>query len=73
MGVLNLSGTGSIFDNIIMDHSRFGTTDINRERFTIPKSRNYYMQFKFSNSSIDAEIDIRNWELYYMAKSPTDL
>ena len=46
--------------------------NINRERITIPKSRHYYMQFKFTNSSTDAAIDIRNWELYYLIKTPTD-
>ena len=73
LGTLNLTGTGSIFDGVILDQSRFGTTDINRERLTIPKSRAYYIQFQFTNSSTDAEIVLRNWELYFLLRTPVDI
>jgi hypothetical protein len=72
LGTLNLSGTGSQFDNIILDTSRLGSTDVNKERYTIPKSRNYYMQFKFYDTSAVSSITIRDWEIYFYKKGPTD-
>lgn len=65
LGTLNLGGSGSVFDNIVLDVSRLGTTDVKRDRFEIPKSRNRYIQFKMYNSSATSTVTIRNWNLYY--------
>lgn len=72
LGTLNLAGTGAILDSIILDTSRLGTTDVKRERFTIPKSRNYYIQFNLYDTSATSNISIRDWELVYFKKQPID-
>lgn len=73
LGTWNLSGSGAIFDMIILDQSRLGQTDINRKRISIPKSRHYTFQFKLSDDSDESSISIRSWELYYiMKKRPID-
>lgn len=68
LGTLNLSGTGAIFDAIVLDTSKLGETDVKLKRFTIAKSRNRYMQFKMYDSSATSEVTIRNWELLYKLK-----
>lgn len=70
LGSMLLTGTGSIFDEIILDTSRLGSTDINKERYTIPKSRDYYAQFKIHDSSAVSSVTIKSWELYYYKKYP---
>lgn len=72
LGTLNLSGTGSQFDSIVLDASRLGTTDVNKERYTIPKSRNYYIQYKLYDTSATSSITIRDWEIYFYKKGPSD-
>lgn len=72
LGTLNLSGTGSIFDAITLDSSRLGETDINRARFEIPKSRDYYWQFKAYDDSATSSVQIRNWELLFHYKQPVE-
>lgn len=63
LGTLNLTGTGAIFDGIVLDTSRLGSTDVKRKRFTIPKSRNYYVQFQMYDTSATSSVTIRNWAL----------
>jgi len=70
LGTINLSGTGSVFDNIILDTSRLGSTDLSRDRFTFPKNRSYYLQFKLYDTSATSSITIRDWELIFMKKLP---
>ena len=73
LGTLNLSGTGTIFDSIILDDSRLGTTDITKGRFTIPKNSSYYTQFRFQDTSATSSITIRDWELYQRANRAIDI
>lgn len=73
LGTWNLTGTGSVFDNIVLDESRLGSTNLNRERFTIPKSRQYTIQFKMYDTSATSSIVIKNWDLYFFKKSPLDV
>lgn len=68
LGTLNLAGTGSVLDSLILDTSRLGTTDVKRDRFTIPKSRNYYIQFRMSDTSATSVVTFRDWELIYLEK-----
>lgn len=71
LGTLNLSGSGSVLP-LTLDSSRLGTTDIKRVRYTVPKSRDYYMQYKIYDTSATSSITIRNWQSYYMVKTPLD-
>jgi len=73
LGTINLLGTGSIFDNIVLDTSRLGETDINKASFNIPKSRDFYIQFQFTNSSDTSEINIRDWQLVLYKKRPMEI
>lgn len=68
LATLNLSGRGAIFDNIILDSSRLGSTDIKQERYTLPKIVRRYIQFKLSESSTDASVAIRDWEVLMFPK-----
>lgn len=68
LGTMNLTGTGAVFDNIVLDTSRLGETDVNHETFNIPKSRDVYMQFRFRDSSATSSINIRNWEVLMIPK-----
>lgn len=63
LGTLNLSGTGSIFDTIILDTSKLGSTDVKRKRFNLPKVVGYYIQFKIYDTSATSVITIRDWEV----------
>lgn len=74
LGTWNLGATGTVFNNIILDSSRLGATDINRDRFEIPKSRHYTIQFKIYDNSATSSATIRSWDLYYYKKSgPIDV
>lgn len=68
LGTLNLSGTGSVFDNIILDTSKLGETDVKRQVFGIAKSRHRYIQFKMYDTSATSSVNIRRWNLYYQLK-----
>lgn len=68
LGTLNLSGTGSIFDNIILDVSKLGSTDIKRKRFSFPKSVSFYMQYKMYETSATSSVAIRDIETLYFPK-----
>lgn len=72
LGTLNLAGSGSVLDSLVLDTSRLGTTDVKRDAFNISKSRNYYIQYKFLNTSASSSINIRDWEMIYYKKSPTN-
>ncbi len=72
LGTMNMSGTGSILDTMILDSSRLGTTDLRRKRYTIPKNRSYYMQFKMYDTSATSSIAIRDWELLFLKKRMLD-
>lgn len=72
LGTLNLTGTGSIFNNIVLDQSRLGTTDIKRDRYTVPKSRQYYTQFRFQDTSATSVVTLRDWELYFGLRHAID-
>lgn len=65
---LNLAGSGSIFDNIILDTSRLGSTDVHRRRFSFPNLNNYYMQIKMHETSTVSSVNIRDWELLYFPR-----
>ena len=68
LGTLNLAGSGSIFDSIVLDTSRLGTTDVHPKRFTIAKDKSRYIQFKMYETSATSAVTIRNWELYRQDK-----
>lgn len=72
LGTLNLAGTGSVLDSLVLDSSRLGATDVKKERFTVPKSRHHYLQFDIYDNSAASAVTIRNWELTYQEKSPID-
>lgn len=72
LGTLNLSGTGSVLDTMVLDTTRLGSTDVKKKRFTISKSRHHYIQFKFYDSSTTSEVTLRNWELKYYKKLPVE-
>jgi hypothetical protein len=72
LGTINLAGTGSLFDSIVLDSSRLGETDVKTERLSIAKSRNRYIQFKMYETSATSSVTIRNWELIYYKKALVD-
>lgn len=63
LGTLNLSGTGAVFNNIILDTSKLGETDVKHNTFNISKALAYYMQFKMYDTSATSVVNIRNWEV----------
>ena len=63
LGTLNLSGTGAIFDNIILDTSKLGSTDVKKVTFNHPKDIGYYMQYQMYDTSATSVVTIRNWEV----------
>ncbi len=67
---LNLGGSGAIFDNIILDTSKLGATDIHRKRFSFPMLNNYYMQLKMYETSSTSSVTLRDWELLYFPRLP---
>ena len=69
LGTMNLAGTGAIFNNIILDTSKLGATDIKRKRFNIPKSIGYYTQFKLHDSSATSVVTIRDWEVLFLPRN----
>ena len=64
LGTLNLSGTGSIFDMIVLDTSRLGETDMKKETFNLAKVIAYHTQFKMHDTSATSSVTIRNWEVF---------
>ena len=54
-----------IFDNIILDTSRLGATDVKRKRYSFPQINNYYLQMKMYETSTTSSVTIRDWELIY--------
>lgn len=63
LGTMNLSGSGAVFDDIILDTSRLGSTDIKRKRFNLPKDIAYYNQFQISDTSATSSVTLRDWEV----------
>lgn len=73
LGTLNLAGSGSMMDSIILDTSRLGSTDIKSERFSFMKDRSRYLQLKMYDDSASSVVTIRNWELLFqLKKAPID-
>jgi len=71
-GTINLSGTGSTLDTMILDTSRLGSTDIKKQRYTFPKRKGHYLQLKVYDSSSTSSVTIRNWELVFYRKAPVE-
>ena len=69
LGTLSLSGQGAVFGTAIFDTSKFGATTVARDRLDYAGGQAYYMQYKFSNSELDEELSIREWELFYQPKA----
>lgn len=69
LAILNLSGAGTTFDNIILDTSRLGSTDIKQKRYTLPKLVKRYLQFKLHESSAVSSVTIRDWEVLMFPKT----
>ena len=68
LGTINLSGSGTVFDNIILDTSRLGSTDIKRKRFSLPKVVSFYTQYKVYETSATSSVTIRDFETMYFPK-----
>lgn len=68
LGTLNLSGAGSVFDSIILDTSKLGSTDVKRKRFNLPKAVGFYTQYKIYDTSSTSVVTIRDWETLYFPK-----
>jgi hypothetical protein len=68
LGTINLAGSGTQFDSVILDTSRLGSTDIKRKRFPIPKTVTFYTQYKMYDTSATSSITIRDWEILYFPK-----
>lgn len=68
LGTLNLSGAGAVFNNIILDTSRLGSTDVKRTRFNLPKVVSHYLQYKLYDTSATSVVTIRDIETLYFAK-----
>lgn len=68
LGTINLSGAGAVFDNIILDTSRLGSTDIKRESFALPKTVSHYLQYKVYETSATSSVTIRDFETLYFPK-----
>ena len=62
LGTLNLTGTGAVFDSIVLDTSKLGETDVKHVTFNIPKAIAYYIQFKMYDISATSVVNIRNFE-----------
>lgn len=63
LGTLNLSGTGAIFNNITLDTSRLGETDVKKETFNLAKAIATYTQYKLYDNSATSSVTLRNWEV----------
>lgn len=63
LGTLNLSGTGSVFDTIILDTSKLGGTDVKRQTFNLPKAVAYYTQYRIHDTSATSSVAIRDFEI----------
>lgn len=68
LGTMNLSGTGAVFDNIILDTSKLGATDVKRKRFNLPKAVGFYTQYKMYDTSATSSVTIRDWETLYFPR-----
>ena len=69
LGTLNLAGTGAVFDNIILDTSKLGSTDVKKTTFHVPEGIAYYMQFQMYDTSATSQITIRNWEVFAIPRN----
>jgi len=72
LGTINLSGTGSTLDTMVLDTSRLGATDVKKDRFTFAKSNGHYLQLKMYDSSATSSVAIRNWELVMIKRKPRE-
>lgn len=72
LGTINLSGAGSELDTMILDTSRLGVTDVKKDRFTFPKLNGHYLQLRAHESSTDASVTIRNWEIVFYKRRPIE-
>ena len=70
LGTINLSGTGSVLNTMVLDTSRLGSTDVKKDRFTFAKTNGHYLQLKMYDSSATSSVKIRNWELVYQKRRP---
>ena len=68
LGTMNLTGAGSVFDNIILDTSKLGATDLKKKRFSLPKLNRYYFQLQLTDNSTTSSISIRDWEIYHFPR-----
>lgn len=72
LGTLNLTGTGAVFDNIVLDTSKLGSTDVKKKRFSIPKLKSYYTQFQMYDDSATSSVKIRDWEVLRIDRNIVD-
>ncbi len=65
---INLGGSGSVFDNIILDTSRLGGTDVKRQRESFTALNTYYLQLKMYESATSSSVTLRDWEIMYFPR-----
>jgi hypothetical protein len=69
LDTLNLSGSGSMFDSIILDSSRLGSTDVRKARYPFPRINTYYLQMKMYETSATSSVTLRDWEIMYFPRN----
>lgn len=65
LGTFSLTGAGAAFGTAVFDTSKFGAATASRGRLDFAGGTAYYMQYRFSNSVLDEEVSLREWELFY--------
>lgn len=68
LGTISLTGQGAAFGTAIFGTSKFGATTVARDRLDFAGGNAYYMQYIMSNSMIDQDLSIREWEIFYAPK-----
>lgn len=73
LGTVSNSTAGSLWGTMVWGTGKWGAPTLMRERLTIPNTIANGVQVKFSNSTLNASIAIRNFELFYKPKGLRDL
>ena len=65
LATVPLDNPGAIFDNIIVGTSRFGSSAVVKKRVNGAGGNAYFMQYRFRNNTLDKELVLRGWEIFY--------
>ena len=69
---INMKNPGAVFDDIVLDTSRLGSSDILKKRLEYAKKTGYFHQLRFIQNGLDEEASLRDCDVLFKYRGLRD-